>query len=143
MNEYAPEVNRDEKCEVELSLHREKEDEEMIRERLGESIDWVEGMGSERSRNCSRVSARIKSIKSERTYPLMMRLVEDLVNHRDMEPAVDPVDAEVGKEQEPKAKCKLNNRSEKNALFARTRRSRRRNIPNHTPSGPYTILSIP
>lgn len=102
MNEDAPEVDRNKKCEVQVPLNREKEDEQVVRERLSEAIDRVERMGCEWRRYCHRVSVNDEQrTESERTYPLMMRLMQSLVDKRYMEPAVYPIDAEVGEQQEP------------------------------------------
>lgn len=83
VNEYGPEVDENEEDEVEVTLEGEDEDEEVIWDRLGISINWVEGMGSERCRN----------------YPLVVWFVEYSIEEREMEPSMDPVNTIVGKKQ--------------------------------------------
>jgi len=66
VDEDGPEVDEDEEDEVEVTLEGENEDEEVIWNRLSISVDWMEGMGSERCRN----------------YPLVMRFMESPIEER-------------------------------------------------------------
>lgn len=51
MNENGPEVDANEECEVQMPLHREEEDEQVVRYGLREAVDGVERVGGEGRRN--------------------------------------------------------------------------------------------
>lgn len=79
-----PEVDKDEEEDVGHLLQREDEGEDVIRDGLGEAVDGVEGMaGVGRGHD-----------------PLVVRLVQALVDGGVVEAAVNPVDEEVGEDEE-------------------------------------------
>lgn len=84
VDEDGPEVHKDEQGDVGQLLQREHEGEDVVGEALREAVERVEGVAREGSGH----------------DPLVVRLVEVLVDAREMQPAVDPVDAEVGEEDE-------------------------------------------
>ena len=84
VDEDGPEVDEDEEDDVGHLLQGEDERENVIRHGLGETVERVESMAGVRRRH----------------DPLVVRLVKVLVDERVVEVAVDPVDAEVGKEEE-------------------------------------------
>src|ERR1700742_1758948 len=84
VDEDGPDVDEHEESNVCKLLEGEEERENVVRRRLCESVEWVESMRCEWRRN----------------NPFVMRLVQGLVHQRMMQAAVDPVDAEVGEEDE-------------------------------------------
>lgn len=79
-----PEVDKDEEEDVGHLLQREDEGEDVIRDGLGEAVDGVEGMAG----------------VGRRHDPLVVRLVQALVDGGVVEAAVNPVDEEVGEDEE-------------------------------------------
>jgi len=65
-------------------LQGKDEGEHVVRNTLGPAIDGVESVRSEGARH----------------NPLVVRLVQSLVNQRVVQPAVDPVDEEIGERDE-------------------------------------------
>lgn len=84
MDEDSPDVDEHEKCNVSKLLKREHEGKEVVRHRLCIAIKRVEGVRCEWSRH----------------DPLVVRLVESLVDRTVMQTAVNPVDQEIGKGDE-------------------------------------------
>jgi hypothetical protein len=79
-----PDLDEGEEGDVRELLQREDEGEEVVGDRLREAIERVEGVGGE---GCGH-------------DPLVVRLVQALVEELAVQGAVDPVDAEVGEGQE-------------------------------------------
>jgi hypothetical protein len=84
VDEDGPDVDEDEEGDVGEFLEREEEGEEVVGQRLGEAVDRVEGVRGEGGGH----------------DPLVVRFVQAFVDCRVVEGAVDPVDAEVGEEDE-------------------------------------------
>lgn len=84
VDQNAPEVDEDEEEDICSLLEREDEGENVVGHRLGETIQRVESMAGVRSGH----------------DPLVVRLVQVLVDEWVVKVAVNPVDTEVGKEQE-------------------------------------------
>lgn len=84
MNEHGPELNEQEESEVCKLLEREDEGEDVVWYRLHPAINRVE---------CDR------GVWSWHD-PLVVWLVESLVNQRVVKTSVDPVDAEIGEDEE-------------------------------------------
>ena len=84
MNEHRPDLHEREECKVSELLEGKDEREGMIRKRLHEPIDWVEG------HRCIR----------RWHYPFVVRLVEMFVDQRMVQASVDKVDPEVSEDQE-------------------------------------------
>lgn len=84
MNHDRPNINEREQCNVRELLQREDERKHVVRYALRITIERVKGM--------ARVGCRHD--------PLMVRLVQVLIDPRMMQTAVDPVDAEVGEAEE-------------------------------------------
>lgn len=79
-----PQVDENEKSDVGHLLQGEDEGEEVVGNRLSEAIERVESMAG----------------KGSRHDPLVVRLVKTLVDERMVEVSMNPVDAEVGKDEE-------------------------------------------
>jgi hypothetical protein len=84
MNHDGPEVDKDEEDNVGMLLQGEHEDEQVVGRRLSEAIQRVEGVAS----------------KGSRHDPFVVSLVEVLVDARVVKASVNPVDAEVGEDEE-------------------------------------------
>ena len=84
VNHDGPDVDEHEQGDVGELLERQHEGEDVVWDGLSEAIERVEGVRG----------------KGRRHDPLVVRLVQALVNHRVVQTAVDPVDEEVGEEQE-------------------------------------------
>ena len=84
VNHDGPDVDEGEEANVSPLVQWEDEGEDVIRNTLGEAVYGMKGMTS----------------KGGWDNPFVMRLVERLVDARVMQPAVDEVDAEVGKGNE-------------------------------------------
>lgn len=84
MNEDSPQVDETEEEDVGDLLQREDEGEDVVGHALGPAVERVEGVGSERRGH----------------NPLVVRLVESTVNARVVQSSVNPVDEEVGEEDE-------------------------------------------
>lgn len=84
MDHNRPEVDENEQADVDVLLKREQEREQVVRNRLRESVKRVEGVAGERSGH----------------DPLVVRLVKVLVDPWVVQTAVNPVDAEVGEADE-------------------------------------------
>lgn len=84
VNQDGPHVDEDEQPNISDLLKREDEWEDVVWDRLGESIKRVESVGRKWSRH----------------NPLMMWLMQRLVNQWVVQTAVNEVDEEVGEEQE-------------------------------------------
>jgi len=79
-----PNVDNDKQAEIKVLVEREEENEEVIGQRLHVAVKGMKGVRCVRSRN----------------DPLVMGLVESLINPRNVQPAMDPVDAHIGEEEE-------------------------------------------
>jgi hypothetical protein len=79
-----PDLDEGEEGDVGKLLQREDEGEEVVRDGLGEAVEWVESVGGE----------------GRGHDPLVVRLVQALVEELAVQGAVNPVDAEVGEGQE-------------------------------------------
>ncbi len=79
-----PDVDEDEERDVGKLLQREQEGEDVVGHRLGVAVERVERVRGERRRH----------------DPAVVRLVQVLVHQRMVQPAVDPVDEEVGEGEE-------------------------------------------
>lgn len=79
-----PQVDKQEGAHEDELVHREENRIDVIRHRLSETIKRME---------------RIRSIRA-RHDPLVVRLVQTLVDHGVVQPAMDPVDHKVGKHDE-------------------------------------------
>lgn len=79
-----PEVDKDEEEDVGHLLQREDEGEDVVRDGLHEAVDGVEGMAG----------------KGRRHDPLVVRLVQVLVDPRVVQVSVNPVDPEIGEDEE-------------------------------------------
>lgn len=84
VDENRPEVDKDEEGDIGQLLQREEKGKDMVRQRLREAIERVEGMAS----------------VGRRHDPLVMRLVKVLVDEWVVQIAMNPVDAEVGEDEE-------------------------------------------
>lgn len=84
VDKNGPEVNEGEEKDVCELLQREQEREEVVRDGLSEAVEWMEGMGR----------------KGRRDDPFVVWFVEGFVDSRMVEAAVDPVNEEVGEENE-------------------------------------------
>lgn len=84
VDQHGPDVDEHEKRNVGELLKREQEREDVVRNRLGVTIERVESVGCEWSRH----------------DPLVVRLVQGFVNERVVQSTVNPVDAEIGKGNE-------------------------------------------
>lgn len=84
VDQDGPEVDKDEEQNKRHFLQGEKEGKDVVGDGLGEAVEGVEGVGGEGSGH----------------DPLVVRLVKTLVDERVMQPAMDPVDAEIGKHDE-------------------------------------------
>jgi len=84
VDQDGPDVDEGEERDVGEFLERKDEWEDVVWDALGEAVEWVEGV------RCVR-----------RWHdPFVVRLVETLVDHWMVQAAVDPVDAEVGEDEE-------------------------------------------
>lgn len=84
MNQDGPDVDKDEEGDGCNLGQRKEEGEQVVRQTLGITVQWVESV------RC----------KGGRHDPLVVRLVDVLVNARVVQATVDPVDERVGEEQE-------------------------------------------
>lgn len=84
MDHDSPEVDEAEENDIGDLLKREDEGEDVVRDTLGPAIQRVECVGGEWTGH----------------DPLVMRLVESLVDERVVQASVDPVDEEVGESDE-------------------------------------------
>lgn len=84
VNQNCPEVDEYEQADEGDLLQRENEDEDVVWHTLSEAVERVEGVGGEWGGH----------------DPLVVRLVQTLVDERVVKTSVDPVDAEVGKHEE-------------------------------------------
>jgi hypothetical protein len=84
MDHNRPDLNEGEECDVGELLQGEDEGEEVVRDGLGEAIERVESVRGE----------------GRGHDPLVVRLVQALVEEFAVQGAVNPVDAEVGEGQE-------------------------------------------
>ena len=84
MDQNRPEIHKQEGADKGHLVHGEEKRISVIRERLRKAIHGVEGV------------ARVR----RRHDPLVVRLVQVAVDERVMQPAVDPVDEEIGKDDE-------------------------------------------
>jgi len=84
VNGGGPDVHGNEQSEVEQLVHGENERIDVVRRRLRETINWVERVRSERRAH----------------EPTVVGLVNGTVQDRVVQPAVNPVDAEIRKEKE-------------------------------------------
>ncbi len=84
VDEDSPEVDEDEQGDIGDFLERKEERIDVVREGLREAVEGVKGVRG----------------KGRGHDPLVMRFVEALVNRGVVEGAVNPVNAEVGKEDE-------------------------------------------
>ena len=84
VDENRPEVDEDEECDIRQLLQGEEEGEDVVRQRLRKAIERVEGMAGIRRGH----------------DPLVMGLVKVLVDERVVQVAMDPVDAEIGEDEE-------------------------------------------
>jgi len=55
MNKNAPEIHKHEETEIEPTMQRKEEDEQMIGYRLQVTVEGMKGMGCEGSWNCKRI----------------------------------------------------------------------------------------
>jgi len=83
VNEDGPKVDQDEQDEVEMSLEGEDEGEEVVRDGLGITIHWVEGMRCE----------------GRGDDPLVVRFMDILIEEGKVEPTMDPVNTIISEEQ--------------------------------------------
>ena len=84
MDEDGPEVDEAEQEDVGQLLQWEDEGEDVIRHALGPAVQGVKGVRGEGTRH----------------DPLVVRLVQSLVDAGVVQPTVDPVDEEIGEEDE-------------------------------------------
>jgi len=84
VDQDGPDVDEDEQRDVGDLLQREEEGEHVVGDGLREAVERVEGVRGERRRH----------------DPLVVRLVQGLVDGRVVQAAVDQVDEEVGEEEE-------------------------------------------
>lgn len=84
VNEHGPEVDKAEQDDVGHFLQREDEGKHMIRHTLGPTVEGVEGVRGEWTRH----------------NPLVMRLMKGLVDTWVVEATVNPINKEVGEEDE-------------------------------------------
>lgn len=84
VDEDGPEIDKSEESNVCKLLQGKQEGKQMVRDRLSEAVDWVEGMRSERGRH----------------DPFVVWLVESLVDTRMVQTAVYPVDQKVREQDE-------------------------------------------
>lgn len=84
VDHHCPNIDEDEECDVRKLLKWQDEGKDVVWHRLRKAVEWMEGMRREWSRH----------------DPLVVWLVEMLVDARMMESSVDPVDEEVGEQQE-------------------------------------------
>lgn len=79
-----PEVDKHKECNIGHLLKRKDEREDVVRQGLSEAIKRVEGVAG----------------KGSRHNPLVVKLVQILVDQTVVKPAMSPVDAKVGKKKE-------------------------------------------
>ena len=84
VNQNGPEVDKDEQADIGKLLERENEGEDVVRQALGVAVKRVEGVAGEGGGH----------------DPLVVRLVKVLVDPGVVKAAMDPVDGEVGKQEE-------------------------------------------
>lgn len=84
VNHDGPDVDEHEQRHVGELLQREQEREDVVRHRLRESVERVERVGS----------------VGRRHDPLVVRLMQRLIDRRVVQPAMDKVDPEVGEDEE-------------------------------------------
>ena len=86
MNEYRPDVYTDEEREMEMFLDREEVGKDMVGERLEVPVDWMESVCGERGGD----------------DPLVVWFVDVLVDGRVMFQSMNPVNAVISEQEEPK-----------------------------------------
>ncbi len=84
MNQDRPHIDEDEQADISNLLQREDEWEDVVWDGLREAVKWVESMRRERRRH----------------NPLVVRLMQRLINSRMMQTPMNQVDEEIRKEQE-------------------------------------------
>lgn len=84
VNQDGPEIDKQERSDEKKLVHREEHRVYMVRKRLREPIQRVEGV------------ARVRAGHD----PSVMRLVETLVDNRMVQTPVDPVDQKIGEHDE-------------------------------------------
>lgn len=84
MDHHSPKVNKSEHEEIQVLVHGNHKDIQVVGKRLEEAIKGIESMRSKGSRN----------------NPFVMELVKMLVDQRMVHPTMEPVDATISKEQE-------------------------------------------
>lgn len=84
MDENSPEVDEAKKKDIGHFLQREEEGENVVWNTLGPAVQGVESVGGERARH----------------DPFVVRLVEGFVDSRMVKATMDPVDEEIGEEDE-------------------------------------------
>ena len=87
MDGNCPDVHANVHCKVCQFVHGKQEDVQVVRDTLQKAINWVKGMARKGCRN----------------NPLVVGLVECLVEVAVVQPAMDPVDQKVGETDEQKA----------------------------------------
>jgi len=85
VNKHGPNVDADEKCEVEVFLNGDDVGEDVVGERLEVTVDWVESVCGEGGGD----------------DPLVVWLVDVLVDKGMVFQSVDPVNAVIGADKEP------------------------------------------
>ena len=88
VNKHRPNVYTDEEGQMEMLLDREEVGEDVVREGLEVTVDWVESICGEGGGN----------------DPLVVWLVDVLVDERVVFQSVNPVDAVISEQEEPKIK---------------------------------------
>mmetsp|Transcript_21602 Transcript_21602/g.53776 ORF Transcript_21602/g.53776 Transcript_21602/m.53776 type:complete len:216 (+) Transcript_21602:505-1152(+) len=84
MDGDGPHVDCDKHAHPQHLVHREDEDGDVVGKALDEPVEWVEGVRG----------------KGAGDLPLVVRLVDVLVEHGQMKPAVEPVDEAVSEHEE-------------------------------------------
>ena len=108
-----------------MFLDGEEVGEDVVRERLEVTVDWVESVCGEGGGN----------------DPLVVWLVDVLVDERVVFQSVNPVNAVIGEEEEPKSQIMIQERSEetrRSPRNLRTLESRGRTKPNRVHRYCYT-----
>src|SRR4051812_1794238 len=80
VDEDGPDVDENEQSDVGKLLQREQEWEDMVWNRLSESVDWMKSMRR----------------KGRRHNPFVVGFMQVFVDRRVMQTAVNPVDQEIG-----------------------------------------------
>jgi hypothetical protein len=97
VNKHRPNVYADEEGKMEMFLDREEVGENMVGDGLEVTIDWVEGVCGEGGGN----------------DPLVVWLVNVLVDAWMVFQSVNPVNAVIGEDEEPRSQIWIQKRSEK------------------------------